>query len=315
MAPEVSVIIPCYNAERWLEATLDSVFAQEGPTFEVILIDDGSTDRSLELAKRHERRGLRVLAQPNRGQCAAANHGFAVSRGRWIKFLDADDLLGPGSLAAQTAALAEQPRAIAHAAWSRFRGSPEEADFSPLPVWRDAAPIYWLVQAWTGGRPMHQCGIFLLPRVLIEERGGWDERLSLINDFEFFARIITASDGIRFTPGARLYYRSGIAGSLSTRRSRAAWESAYLSATLATEHLLAAEDSPRARQAAADCLRELVFNMYPAAPDLVARLEDRVRALRPDAPLAAPAGGACFRLVSSLLGWKTARRLQILLRR
>ncbi len=315
MAPDVSVIIPCYNAERWLDATLDSVFAQQGPAFEVILVDDGSTDRSLQVAARHESRGLRILTQANRGQCAAANRGFAASRGRWIKFLDADDLLGPGSLAAQTAALADQPRAIAHAAWSRFRSSPEEADFSPLPVWHDAAPIDWLVEAWTGGRPMHQCGIFLLPRVLIEERGGWDERLSLINDFEFFARIITASDGIRFTPEARLYYRSGIAGSLSTRRSRAAWESAHLSATLATGHLLAAEDSPRTRRAAADCLSELVFNMYPAAPDLVAKLEDRVHALQPGAPRAVPAGGAAFRLVAALLGWKAARRLQILLRR
>ena len=310
--PLVSILIPCYNAERWLAATVDSALAQTWKNLEVIVVNDGSTDDSAKVLAGYERQNLRIVDQANRGQCAAANRALAEARGDYVKFLDADDLINPTMIERQVAVLGDSRQHLAHAEWARFAVDPAEADFTPQECWHDAGPADWLTEAWTGGRPMHQCGIFLIPRELLIRTGGWDERLSLINDFEFFARVISASEGIRFSPGARVYYRSGMSGSLSQQTSRKAWESAFLSANLAVDHLLKLENSDRSRRAAADCLMELATSMYPFATDLVQTLEARIRKL--GGTDIRPRGGRGFRLLRSLLGWKAARRLQTRIR-
>lgn len=306
--PLVSVIIPCYNAGRWLGAALESAFGQTWPQLEVILVDDGSTDDSRQIAAPYESRGLRVVSQPNQGQSAACNRGLSLARGEFVKFFDADDLLSPDAVSIQVAALRARPGAVAYAEWARFHRDPQEAVFSPRPGWHDARPVEWLVECWADAQPMMQCAQFLVPMDLLRRTGGWDERLSLINDFEFFSRVILASTEIVFTPGARLNYRSGIPGSLSRGRTAQAWESAWRSATLGTGHLLRAEDSPRTRRAAAAILQNLVYDMYPNRPALVADLEARVAAL--GGSTLAPLGGRGFQLARRLVGWKAARWLQ-----
>ena len=95
----ISVVIPAYNAERWIDAALKSVLNQTGPKLEVLVIDDGSTDATAQIAGRH--RGVTLLRQPNQGQAAARNAGIRCARGELIAFLDADDLWLPGKLSAQ----------------------------------------------------------------------------------------------------------------------------------------------------------------------------------------------------------------------
>ena len=96
----VSIIVPCYNSTRYLSACVDSVLAQTMPDFEVLLIDDGSTDGTLALAQALAARDarLRVLHQENAGVSAARNLGLAHARGEWITFVDSDDLLAPDAL-------------------------------------------------------------------------------------------------------------------------------------------------------------------------------------------------------------------------
>lgn len=309
MRPLVSICMPCHNAAPWLAAALDSVFTQTWPNLEVILVDDGSTDGSLAIARKYESRGLRIITQTNQGQCAACNHALRLARGDFIKFFDADDLLSPDAIARQMERLMEAPGHLAYGEWARFHADPAEAEFTPRTGWHDAAPVDWLVETWNDAQPMMQCGQFLIPRLLVEKTGGWDERLSLINDFEFFSRLTVASRGIVFTPGARLYYRSGLPGSLSATRSARAWESAFLSLTTGTAHLLRAEESERTRRAAAAILQGLVFEMYPNRPDLVRSLEHQIATLG-GSPLP-PLGGRGFQLARRLVGWKAARWLQL----
>jgi hypothetical protein len=133
-------------------------------------------------------------------------------------------------------------------------------------------------------------------------------RLSLINDFEFFPRLVLASEGVIHTPGARLYYRSGLPGSLSQRKSRAALESAWLSVSQAVAHLKKAEDSPRTRRVSADMLRAFVNAYYPGAPDLMRLALAECRAL--GGSNLRPKGGRLFRLVSHLFGWRFALRIR-----
>ncbi len=100
MSPTVSLVIPAYNAEAYLREALDSAFAQTRPPDEVIVVDDGSGDRTPEIAASYGDR-VRLLRQPNRGEAAARNTGVRVARGDLIAFLDADDTLLPRCLEAQ----------------------------------------------------------------------------------------------------------------------------------------------------------------------------------------------------------------------
>lgn len=315
MSPDhlVSIIIPAFNAGRWLAESVESALAQTWPTKEVIIVDDGSTDQSLAVAQGFENRGVHVVAQPNRGAAAARNHGFSLSRGAFVLFLDADDLLSPDAIAAQHAALARRPNGIALGTWSRFRQSPAEAVFSPRPGWHDSESVDWIKETWRDTEPMYQCGLFLIPRALVTSAGGWDERLSLIDDFEFFTRVVLAADGIVFAPEARLYYRSSLPGSLSKRTTRRAWESAVLSTNLAVDHLLAREDSDETRRLSANMLQGLIYSLYPAHADLRAELSQRISQLGgADLP---PPGGPKFQQLARLTGWRFAAHVRHLLGR
>jgi glycosyltransferase involved in cell wall biosynthesis len=95
--PLVSIIIPCFNAETYLPLTIESVLNQTYPNFEVLIVDDGSTDGSLGIAQSYPE-PVRVIQQPNSGVCAARNHGILAAKGEYIMFLDADDLLTPVAL-------------------------------------------------------------------------------------------------------------------------------------------------------------------------------------------------------------------------
>jgi glycosyltransferase involved in cell wall biosynthesis len=312
-APLVSVLTPCYNAAPWLEATVASVRAQTWRNYEIILVDDGSTDDTLALARRLAGPDVKVLHQPNSGQCSAFNAAFRQAQGDFIEYLDADDLLHPRKLEVQLARLAALPPGwIASGAWARFHRDPAEAEFRPEKVWRDLAPVDWLVESWSGGGMMHGAA-WLAPRAIAAAAGPWDERLSLINDFDFFTRVLLASQGVAFCPEARSYYRSGLPGSLSGSTSRRAWESAFLSTTLGTKSLLSREDSSRTRSAAAINWQRFVYSAYPQVPDLVTQAEAEVRSLGGcELELG---GGTIFQLLRRALGWKLARRAQVLGRR
>ena len=113
---------------------------------------------------------------------------------------------------------------------------------------------------------------------------------------------------MRFAPGARLYYRSGLRDSLSGQKSRTAVESAFLSLMLGTQHLLDAEDSPRTRRACANVLQNFDYTYYPAHADLRARVRARVAELG-GADLA-PHGPPGFQKLRRFVGWRAARRVQ-----
>lgn len=103
-AQSVSVVIPCYNASRFLRETLDSAIGQTHPPLEILVIDDGSTDDSANIARSYGP-PVRVISQPNQGESVARNRGIDEARGEWIAFLDADDVWLPEKLARQLAAV------------------------------------------------------------------------------------------------------------------------------------------------------------------------------------------------------------------
>ncbi|GAB4137044.1 MAG: hypothetical protein Kow0040_23410 [Thermogutta sp.] len=118
--PTVSVVIPAWNAARYLPETLRSVLSQTRPPEEIIVVDDGSTDDSAVVAERFGPT-VRVLRQENRGESVARNRGIEAAHGDWIAFLDADDLWHPDKLAKQLAAVRSDPAVdCVHTNWYYF---------------------------------------------------------------------------------------------------------------------------------------------------------------------------------------------------
>ena len=121
--PDVAVIIPCYNAEKFIERALRSVAAQTLAPAQVLVIDDGSQDRSCELIEK-EFPSVRVIRQQNGGPARARNAGLHASHAPLVAFLDADDWWEPGKLAAQAESLCSSPSAVANYTAMRYWDEP-----------------------------------------------------------------------------------------------------------------------------------------------------------------------------------------------
>lgn len=310
MFPLVSIVIPAYNAEKWIVDALQSAVSQTWRRTEVVVVDDGSTDGTLSAAKQFESASVRVVRAEHRGQTAALNRALSELQGDYVQYLDADDVMAPDKLAVQVKRLlAEPPDTVATCRWARFYDDDlSTAIFREHADYRDyEQPVEWLIESW-GGRGTMPPVAWLLPRAVIEKAGPWNESLSLNNDTEYFTRVIIESARVAFCSEACGYYRSGNP-SLSGTRARRGLESFYHACELSTSHLLAAEDSPRVRSASANLWQHFVYWVYPEAPDLVAAAEARVSKLGGSTlPLK---GSWAFKASKRLIGWKATRRLQI----
>jgi len=306
----VSILIPCYNAAPWLAETLDCVLSQTWENKEIILVDDGSNDDSVDIAHAYEHRGVTVITQANKGASAARNAAFSASQGQWIQYLDADDLLAPDKIERQMSMAArEGPERIICARWARFYNSLADAFFAEQPLCADANPVDWVVRKASSqvSLMMHPAA-WLASRELIERAGPWDERLSLDDDGEFFSRLILTSSGVRHCPQACSYYRSRVPDSLSGQRTANAWRSAFLSLELTAQKLLSIEDSPRTRRACGDTFQRLYYNMYPDCSELAQACRSRTKAF--GGGTIRPEMGPKLQIASALIGWKFAKRLK-----
>src|SRR5207248_9826940 len=122
MRPFVSILIPAYNAEPWIADTIRSALAQSWPRKEIIIVDDGSRDQTLEIARQFASRDVCVVTQENQGASAARNRALSLSQGDYIQWLDADDLLSPDKIAKQmeVAQESQSKRMLFSSAWGAF---------------------------------------------------------------------------------------------------------------------------------------------------------------------------------------------------
>jgi glycosyltransferase involved in cell wall biosynthesis len=306
--PRVSIIIPCWNGAALLGEAIESCLEQTWRNWEIIVIDNGSTDESLTVARRYESPSVIVLECRHKGASAARNVGLKRACGDFIQFLDADDVLDRDKIQTQVERLVSGPAScIASGAWARFRHDRSEANFIVQPVWRDLEPVEFLTAAWLGGGMMANFA-WLAPRSVIARAGFWNERLSVNDDGEFFCRVVLASSGILYCDDARGYYRTLAVPSISKRRDRDALVSSFESIDLSCKSVLERCTSMRASKACAAYYQSFAFNTYPASPDLVEMAEHRVGQLGGSDLMFC--GGRTTNLVSRWFGWKMARRCQ-----
>ena len=206
----VSVVIATYNMGQYLPQAVQSVLSQSYPHLEVQIVDDGSTDDTAQILRQWQGDArVRVHTQQNAGQARAKNQGVALSRGRFVAFLDADDIWLPGKLALQM---------------PLFRGRPEigvvYSDYECMdgegrPLSKGVTPMR---RGWVAGPLLvenfvcYSSGV--VRRECLERNGSFDESLGMGIDYDLWLRL-SASYQFDFVPAATVRYRVW-AGQMST---------------------------------------------------------------------------------------------------
>ena len=305
----ISVITPCFNAAAYLRDAIDSVLNQTHKNIELILVNDGSTDETEAIIKSYSDERIRYYYQENKGQCAASNFGLSVAKGDYIKFFDADDVMNDTHLEAQLKKLNGRTNAVSSCAWGRFYDhNPLSARFIPESVWKDMKPLQWLKLSLQQPADMMGGWLWLIPQELIKKAGGWNEGLSLNNDFEFSTRLLLHAEEVLFTPDAKVFYRSGNQ-TLSVAKTEAAYRAAFLSTNLGCSYLLNSENSLEMKMICANRYQQWIYRIYPNYPSLLKEMETEVQKL--GGSNIKMEGGVTFKLLMKLFGWRAARRIQL----
>ena len=202
MMPLVSILIPCYNAERWVAQAIESALEQTWPRKEVIVVDDGSTDGSLAIIRSFGDR-IRWATGPNGGGNVARNRLLALAQGEWLQYLDADDWLLPEKVSQQIEFLNDHPETdIVYGPctleyWSE-QGTHRE--LFPIP---DTDDLWVLLARWY----LPQTGAPLWRRKSLLEVGGWKPDQPCCQEHELYLRLLMAGKHWSFCPRNGAVYR------------------------------------------------------------------------------------------------------------
>ncbi len=193
-SPLVSVVIPCYNNAEHLVAAVDSVLAQDYPNIEVIVVDDGSTDNSVDVLKQFGAR-ITLLQQANQGPAAARNTGMLAATGQYIAFNDSDDLWLPGKLTAQVNYLQQHPDiGLCYCGWAVWNGqTPLEqlkAQYQPVSssAAEDAYYSGWLYLKLLKDSVIHTITA-VIQREVLDTVGMFNTEYRIGEDHDFWLRI------------------------------------------------------------------------------------------------------------------------------
>ena len=307
--PLVSILVPAYNKEPWIGETIESALAQTWKNLEIIVVDDGSRDNTLDVVRRFESRNLKVFAQENQGACAARNKAYSLAQGSYIQWLDADDVLDPNKIEAQ---MKEAPDGLSSpclrtASFGSFYFAKQRAQFRPNGLWQDLLPAEWMTTKFEENVWMNPSA-WLVSRNLTEKAGPWDPRLSTsgADDGEYICRLVRNTNIVEFCSDAKCYYRIGNLSSLN-HNSDKALDSLFLALVLCIEHLLSIDDSSRSREAAVRYLQHWFAFFYPGPADLRARVREFASTLGGD--LVEPEFTWKFVPVRRLFGWNAANSI------
>lgn len=180
-APLVSIVIPAWNALPHLRAAIDSVLEQSHEPLELIVVDDGSTDATPALLDEYRGR-LRVIAQSNEGQAAALNRGWTESRGEFLGYLSADDLLKPNAIAQSTTVLlGREDAAVVYCDYALIDSRSRVLRTVCTPEFDYRALVRDFVVAPGPGA--------LFRRKAWERAGGWNPRYRQMPDYDFWLRM------------------------------------------------------------------------------------------------------------------------------
>lgn len=215
--PLISVIMPCYNSEAYLQQTIDGVFKQTYPAIELIVVDDGSADSSPSIlaAAQQQYPALTVLSQANSGPYPARNKALQHARGEFIAFMDADDYWDDDCLSELYQALIAANADLSYCGWQNVV---ENGNNGPLYV----PPVYEqgdIFSYFLGGCPwpIHAA---LTRRAIVEQVGGFSTRRFSAMDYDFWIRLSAVTQNIVQVPKVLAFYRWHTHGQISSVKWR-----------------------------------------------------------------------------------------------
>lgn len=204
-SPLVTVVIPVYNRSRALRATVDSVLAQSFTAWELLIVDDGSTDDTPEVARGYADPRVRYLRQENQGHSGARNTGLAEARGEFLAYLDHDDRWLPDKLAQQARLLQNRPGVGLVYGWWRSiddAGVPQGSD--NCPGFRGKVGAELLL----GGNFIQSMSLPMMRTDLVRQVGGFNREMDIVDDLDLFLRLAQLTE-FDYVPEVVLHYNSG----------------------------------------------------------------------------------------------------------
>ena len=207
----VSVIIPAYNAEQTIAQTLDSVYAQTYKNLEVIVVNDGSTDHTLDVLENYTN-SITILSTENKGVSHARNLGFKYSKGDYIQYLDADDLLMPEKIEMQLQALKAENADIAYGDWQKFKIENNQIKISETVEREIQGDLEIALFTYFWCPP----AAILYSRRICDVLQ-WNEHLPIIQDARYFLDAAIAKGKFVYTNGIMAKYRIAQSNSLSQK--------------------------------------------------------------------------------------------------
>lgn len=306
----VSILIPAFNAEKWIGGCIESALAQTWPRKEIIVVNDGSKDSTLKVAKYYASRDVQVANQENRGASAARNHALSLAQGDYIQWLDADDLLAPDKVSIQLegAEPGQSSQILLSSSWGKYYYRPENAKFVPDVLWDDLTPVEWLFRKVDQNLWM-AIESWLVSRGLTEMAGPWNENMSLDDDGEYFCRVLSCASEVRFIPEARCFCRRATFGlSHDLTLSSQKLESLAFSLFSYIQTMRSMEESQRTSDACLKLLNRWAIYFYPERPDLLIKLQSTARDLGGE--LTPPRLRAKYQWIQKIFGWRIAKKAQ-----
>lgn len=314
----VSVIIPMYNASRFISDTLQSVIGQTYQNLQILVVDDGSVDAGPEIIQAFQKSDgrIRLIRQENKGCSFAKNTGLLHATGDYIQYLDADDILSSDKIKEQVDALQNDPFLVAVCRTKLFQDKIMDAskEIDSEYLFSTDDPLHFLLNLYGlhGEAGMIQPNAFLISRQLSDKISNWDTSLSpsTDEDGEYFCRVILSSTGIVFTPRSLNFYRrqNQKKVSLSNAQSALHVKGALRSLELKARHLMDREDSPRVRKVIAKNYAHYIYQYFGKYPEQMA---EAFRLLYNTAGCAIPAvGSSRFKWLSRFLGFERSLKFR-----
>jgi glycosyltransferase involved in cell wall biosynthesis len=303
----VSILIPCYNAEDFIGQCIESALAQSWPEKEIIVIDDGSTDRSLDVIRSFEG-SIRWETGPNRGGNSARNRLLALSRGAWLQYLDADDYLQPKKIQGQMqfAAMHPQAEVICSPVMSeKYENGKPARQEGWLPPQRDP----WIMLA---RQRMPQTGGSLWRRSVLIRVGGWRVEQRIDQEFELYVRLLQAGANFAFFDECLAVWRDGERPTRLSMRLREARDPNRLLILDEMEFFLRdrSELTSERHQAINDARHQIARRMWGKNP--TGALEVMRTVAKSDAayyPSESVESPAAYRLVYGVFGFKATQQI------
>lgn len=309
IAPLVSIIIPIYNSEIYIADTVLSCIYQSYENIEIILVNDGSTDKTEEEIFKLTDNRIKYFKIQNIGACEARNFGISKAKGQLYQFLDHDDLIEKDKLMHQVKCYEKNGD---NYIYSGTMGSVSDEirtidegyelyqkDFS--------ASQYYETKLNQFAKDI-TTGAWLVPLKLVKSTNGWDSNAGLNDDGEYFMRIILNSAGIIFCKEAVFYFRRDVPNSLSKQfNSKDVYIKWLFSYQSYVKHFLQKFENPIAKQLSWKALSVYYIGSYPYYPDLLEQCKAQMNELGYKHPFAT--GGKGFLIVAKILGVEIALRL------